>query len=158
MHVACQRVRAAHADTPGQNLTKINGFGTGRASAASRIRKPSPPVSFNLGGYIRVCGHAHAIVTADRGAHSDRESARVELHGRPTRHLRECHGFEDHVPKDKTQPTSKGCGKAAAPRIASTSAKRVVVQNLINMAVVIAGSGTVLLGLLTAKHFQIARF
>jgi hypothetical protein len=29
---------------------------------------------------------------------------------------------------------------------------------LINMVVVMAGSGTVLLGLLAAKHFQIAQF
>jgi hypothetical protein len=55
-------------------------------------------------------------------------------------------------------PASKGGGKAGAPHIASTSAKRVVVQNLINMIVVMAGSGTVLLGLLAAKHFQITQF
>jgi hypothetical protein len=30
--------------------------------------------------------------------------------------------------------------------------------NLVNMVVVMAGSGTVLLGLLAAKHFQLAPF
>jgi hypothetical protein len=51
--------------------------------------------------------------------------------------------------------TSTSAGAAPAN---STSAQKVVAQNLINMVVVMAGSGTVLLGLLAAKHFQIAQF
>jgi hypothetical protein len=51
--------------------------------------------------------------------------------------------------------TRKSAGVAV---VASISTKRVLAQNLVNMAVVMAGSGTVLLGLLAAKHFQLAQF
>jgi hypothetical protein len=47
---------------------------------------------------------------------------------------------------------------ASAASANSTSAQKVIGRNLINMVVVMAGSGTVLLGLLAAKHFQIAHF
>jgi hypothetical protein len=52
---------------------------------------------------------------------------------------------------------SKG-GSKAAPPVVFTSARKIVAQNLVNMVVVMAGSGTVLLGLLAAKHFQLAQF
>jgi hypothetical protein len=51
-----------------------------------------------------------------------------------------------------------GNSKAGPPAVALSSAQRVIMQNLVNMVVVMAGSGTVLLGLLAAKHFQIAQF
>ncbi len=63
-------------------------------------------------------------------------------------------------PKTKRKasgPKSKGNSEASR-RVVATSARIVIAQNLVNMAVVIAGSGTVLLGLLAAKHFQIAQF
>jgi hypothetical protein len=47
---------------------------------------------------------------------------------------------------------------ASRPAFVSASTKSVVAQNLVNMVVVMAGSGTVLLGLLAAKHFQLAQF
>jgi hypothetical protein len=53
---------------------------------------------------------------------------------------------------------SRGDSKANSPPVVSTSARKVVAQNLVNMVVVMAGSGTVLLGLLAAKHFQITQF
>jgi hypothetical protein len=49
---------------------------------------------------------------------------------------------------------SKGTKRKPGPAaVASTSARTVVAQNLINMAVVAMGSGTVLLGLMAARHF-----
>jgi hypothetical protein len=49
---------------------------------------------------------------------------------------------------------SKGTERKTGPAaVASTSARTVVAQNLINMAVVAMGSGTVLLGLMAARHF-----
>jgi hypothetical protein len=66
-----------------------------------------------------------------------------------------------------TSPTTKRQGRGPKSRgvttksaslavVAFISTKRVVAQNLLNMAMVMTGSGTVLLGLLAAKHFQIA--
>ncbi len=55
-------------------------------------------------------------------------------------------------------PKSKSTSKADPSPTAARMARKVVVQNLINMVVVMAGSGTVLLGLLAAKHFQLAQF
>jgi hypothetical protein len=43
-------------------------------------------------------------------------------------------------------------------KVPPASALSMVTQNMVNMVVVMAGSGTVLLGLLAAKHFQIAQF
>jgi ribosomal protein L28 len=56
------------------------------------------------------------------------------------------------------KPIGGNTKTASQPAFASASTKRVVAQNLINMVVVMAGSVTVLLGLLAAKHFQIAQF
>jgi hypothetical protein len=101
------------------------------------------------------------MVMADRGTNSDRESVRVGLHGGPTRHLRDMPSATTTPQKARRMasgPKSKGGSKAGAPAVVSTSARRVVAQNLINMVAVMAGSGTVLLGLLAAKHFQIAQF
>jgi hypothetical protein len=52
----------------------------------------------------------------------------------------------------------KGNSKAGPPAVALSSAQRVIMQNLVNMVMVMGSSGTVLLGLLAAKHFQIAHF
>jgi hypothetical protein len=60
--------------------------------------------------------------------------------------------------RNGTSKKSKGASKAGASPVALSSAQRVITQNLINMVVVMAGLGTVLLGLLAARHFQIAHF
>jgi hypothetical protein len=60
--------------------------------------------------------------------------------------------------RSATRNRSRVASKAGAPTVALGSAQRVITQNLVNMAVVMAGSGIVLLGLLAAKHFQIASF
>jgi hypothetical protein len=52
------------------------------------------------------------------------------------------------TPKKKTQPP-----KAGPPPAHTSSALSMAKQNLINMVVVCAVSGAVLLGLLAARHF-----
>jgi hypothetical protein len=52
------------------------------------------------------------------------------------------------TPKKKRQPS-----KASPPPVYATSTLSVVTQNLFNMIAVSAVSGTVLLGLLAARHF-----
>jgi hypothetical protein len=54
--------------------------------------------------------------------------------------------------KTKRKNTSK-ISKASPPLVTSVSTRSVITQNLINMVAVTAVSGTVLLGLLAAKHF-----
>jgi hypothetical protein len=51
------------------------------------------------------------------------------------------------------KPERKNASKTANPPPAAAAALSMVAQNLINMVVVSAVSGTVLLGLLAAKHF-----
>jgi hypothetical protein len=51
------------------------------------------------------------------------------------------------------QKAKRKKSKASPPQVYATSTLSVVTQNLFNMVVVSAVSGTVLLGLLAAKHF-----
>jgi hypothetical protein len=59
--------------------------------------------SFGLPGRLSFRVRAHAMVMADRGKNSDRESVRVRLQRGLTRHLRGMHGCEDNVTKAGTQ-------------------------------------------------------
>jgi hypothetical protein len=55
-------------------------------------------------------------------------------------------------PRSKRKNTNKK-SKPSPPPVYATSTLSVVTQNLFNMVAVTAVSGTVLLGLLAAKHF-----
>ncbi|MDB5606612.1 MAG: hypothetical protein JWP25_3512 [Bradyrhizobium sp.] len=55
--------------------------------------------------------------------------------------------------KTTPQKTKRKKSKTSPPPVYAASAMSVVTQNLVNMVAVSAVSGTVLLGLLAAKHF-----
>jgi hypothetical protein len=101
------------------------------------------------------------MVTADRGTKLRRGKRQVGLPCGLTRHFR-----GNEMAAKTTSPTTKRKASGAkskgnsnaGPPVVSTSARTVVARNLVNMVVVMAGSGAVLLGLLTARHFQIAQF
>jgi hypothetical protein len=114
-----------------------------------QIHKPSRAVSFGLPDRLSFGVRDRAMVVADRGANSDRESVRVRLQRGLTRHLPE----NAMAAKMKPRGAEHKKSKASPTPVFATSTLSVAVQNLINMVVVCAVSGTVLLGLLAAKHF-----
>ena len=89
------------------------------------------------------------MVFADRGTNLDRESVRVRLPSGLTRHLlgMQCVRKQRHN-KAKRKPSKPSRSPAYAASTLSMAA-----QNLINMVIVSAVSGAVLLGLLAARHF-----
>jgi hypothetical protein len=88
------------------------------------------------------------MVLADRGTNLDRESVRVRLPSGLTRHL-----SGNAMSTKKSQSPKRKTSKANPSPTYAASTLSVATQNLINMVVVSAASGTVLLGLLAAKHF-----
>ncbi|MBR0868439.1 hypothetical protein ACFLEY_08520 [Bradyrhizobium sp. YCK136] len=82
------------------------------------------------------------------GGKSRQGSVRVGLHGGLARHL-------GNAMPTKTTPQRPKRKKSKANSLPSSAASMlsVATQNLINMVAVSAVSGTVLLGLLAAKHF-----
>jgi hypothetical protein len=83
------------------------------------------------------------------GANLGRESVRVRLPCGLTRHLPgNTMPAKKTAPKKKRQPS-----KTSPPPADASSTLSTVTQNLINMVVVSAVSGAVLLGLIAARHF-----
>ena len=87
------------------------------------------------------------MVAADWGINLNRESVRVRPQ-RATRHLRGMQRLQRHATKGETTKIKTG-----PPHAYAASTISMATQNLINMVVVFAVSGTILLGLLAAKHF-----
>ena len=88
------------------------------------------------------------MVTADRGTHLDRESVRA----RPER---AWPAIPENAMSAKTtsqKPKRKKSKTGSRPAYAASTIS-IAARNLINMVVVFAASGTVLLGLLAAKRF-----
>jgi hypothetical protein len=84
------------------------------------------------------------------GTNLDREGVRVRLQGSLTRHLFWGNAMAAKKTLKKTQHQKS---KTSPPPVHAASTLAVARQNLINMVAVSAISGTVLLGLLAAKHF-----
>jgi hypothetical protein len=89
------------------------------------------------------------MVAADRGTNLDRESVRVSPQRGLTRHL----GGNAMSAKTTPQKAKPKKSKTSPPPTYAASTISMATQNLINMVVVFAVSGTILLGLLAAKHF-----
>jgi hypothetical protein len=105
-------------------------------------------VSFGLPDLLSILVRERAMVADDR-AKPDRDGVRVRTAGAVlTRQLGTA--MPANTPPQK--PKRKKSKKSPRP-VYAASAISVVTQNLINMLAVSAGSGTVLLGLLTAKRF-----
>jgi hypothetical protein len=83
------------------------------------------------------------------GTNLDRESVRVRPQNGLTRHLQ---GIAMPAKTTAKKPKPKK-SKASEPPANGTSTISIAIKNLLNMVVVLAASGTVLLGLLAAKHF-----
>ena len=88
------------------------------------------------------------MVTADRGIHLDRESVRA----RPERAWPAILGNAMSAKTTSQKPKRKKSKTGSQPAYAASPVS-MAARNLINMAVVFAASGTVLLGLLAAKRF-----
>ena len=89
------------------------------------------------------------MVPADRGTNLGRESVRVRLPSGLTRHLSGiAMRTKATAKKSKRKPSKPGPSPGSAAPVMSMAA-----QNLINMVIVSAVSGAVLLGLLAARHF-----
>jgi hypothetical protein len=89
------------------------------------------------------------MVRADRGKNLGGESVRVRLPSGLTRHLRRITMRAMKMAKpSKRKPSKPAPSPASAAPVIS-----IALQNLLNMVIVSAVSGAVLLGLLAARHF-----
>jgi hypothetical protein len=102
-------------------------------------------VSFGLPDLLSILVRERAMVADDR-AKPDRDGVRVRAV--LTRQLGTAMSASTPPQKPKRKKSKK-----SPPPVYAASAISVVTQNLINMVAVSAVSGTVLLGLLAAKHF-----
>jgi hypothetical protein len=114
----------------------------------SPIHKRLAVVSFGLPDLLSILVRQRAMVTDERGK-PDMDGIRVRTAKRGrTRQLGTAMSATATPQKPKRKKSKK------SPRsVYAASAMAVVTQNLINMFAVSVGSGTVLLALLTAKHF-----
>jgi hypothetical protein len=89
------------------------------------------------------------MVRADRGKNLGRESVRVRLPSGLTRHLP---GITMRA-RTAAKPSKRKASKPAPSPASAAPVIAMALQNLLNMVMVSAVSGGVLLGLLAARHF-----
>ena len=119
---------------------------SGIVACALKIVNHQPTVSFGLPPPLSFQGEDRDIVACRSGANLDRENVRVRLPSGLTRRL----GDAMRVPKKSKRKKPKSNRVLAYV----SQALSIATYNLVNMVLITAVSGAVLLTLLAARHFQ----